>query len=84
MSYVISVLTAKVNTPFQEGYATARAISPKEAAGEALRQLNSGKDEIYVKMSKMIYWISRLAPKYGVNMVNGFISAEVEEILKKR
>lgn len=81
---VVEILYPEVNTPFQEGHATARAISPEVAAGEALRQLNSGKDEIYVKMSKMMYRISRLAPRRGLKMINGFIPAEVEELLRER
>jgi short-subunit dehydrogenase involved in D-alanine esterification of teichoic acids len=81
---VIEILYPEVNTPFQEGHATERAISPKLAAEEALRQLNRGKDEIYVKMSKMLYWISRLAPKRGITIVNRFIPDKVEEMLRKR
>jgi uncharacterized oxidoreductase len=81
---VIEILYPEVNTPFHQGHATERAISPKVADEEALRQLNRGNDEIYVKTSGMLYWISRLAPKRGVNKVNRFISDEVEEILRKR
>lgn len=81
---VVEILYPEVNTPFQEGHATARAISPELAAGEALRQLNSGKDEIYVKSSKMIHWISRLAPKRGLKIINGFVPAKVEEFLQDR
>ena len=81
---VIEILYPEVNTPFQEDHATARAISPEAAAGEALRQLNIGKDEIYVKRSRMMYWISRLIPKRGLKMINGFIPAEAEELLRER
>lgn len=81
---VIEFLYPEVNTPFQEGHATNRAISPEVAAGEALRQMNSGKEEVYIKMSKIMYWISRLAPKRGVKMINGFIPESVEEILRNR
>lgn len=81
---VVEILYPEVNTPFHEGHATSRAISPEEAAAEALRKLNGGQDEVYVKMSKMIYWISRIAPKRGLKMINGFIPAEVEELLRER
>ncbi len=81
---VVEIFYPEVNTPFQEGHATARAISPESAAGEALRQLNRGKDEIYVKRSKMIHWVSRVAPRRGLKLINGFIPAKVEEFLKDR
>lgn len=81
---VVEILYPEVNTPFQEGHATVRAISPEAAAGEALRQMNRGRNEIYVKMSKMMFRISRLAPKRGLKMINGFIPAEVEELLRGR
>jgi len=60
---VVEILYPEVNTPFQEGHATARAISPQLAAREALRQLNLGQDEIYVKRSRILYEISRWMPK---------------------
>lgn len=81
---VVEILYPEVNTPFQEGHATAKAISPQVAAREALRQLNLGQNEIYVKMSKMLYYISRWMPKRGLKMVNGFIPEKVEEMLLER
>lgn len=81
---VVEILYPEVNTPFQEGHATARAISPQVAAGEALKQLNRGQDEIYIRMSGMMHLISRIVPKRGLKMINGFIPAEVEEILRER
>ncbi len=81
---VVEILYPEVDTPFQEGHATARAISTKSAAGEALRQLNRGKDDIYVKRSKMMHWISRLAPKRGLKIINGFIPAKMEDFLQDR
>lgn len=59
-------------------------ISPEVVAAEALNQLNKGKDEIYVKMSRMLFFMSRLAPKRGVKMINGFIPPQAEELFSKR
>lgn len=81
---VVEILYPEVNTPFQEGHATARAINPQVAAGEALKQLDRGQDEIYVGMSGMMHLISRIAPRRGMKMINGFIPAEVEELLRER
>lgn len=81
---VVEILYPEVNTPFNEGHATSRAISPQEAAGEALKHLNQGKDEIHVKMSRMLYMISRLMPKRGCKMMNGMITEEFEALLHDR
>lgn len=81
---VVEILYPEVNTPFQEGHATARAITPKIAASEALRQMNQGRDEIYVKGSKMLYQISRWMPKRGLKIMNGFIPEKFYEILLTR
>ncbi len=81
---VAEIFYPEVNTPFQEGHASERAISPKEAAGEALKQLNQGKDEIHVKMSKMLYLLSRLMPKRGLKIMNGQITKEIETLLHNR
>ena len=81
---VIEILYPEVNTPFQEGHATENAISPLLAASEALKQLNSESDEIYIKRSRMLYVMSRLMPKRGVKMINGFINEKVEAMLRGR
>lgn len=81
---VVEILYPEVNTPFQEGHATPKALSPQVAAREALRQINKGKDEIHIKMSRMMYVISRLMPKRGVKMINGFITEKMEELIAQR
>lgn len=81
---VVEILYPEVNTPFSEGLATPTALSPQTAAGEALRQLNIGKEEIYVKRSRMLYEISRWLPKRGLKMMNGPLPEHVEAILLKR
>jgi uncharacterized oxidoreductase len=81
---VVEILYPEVNTPFQEGHATSRALSPQEAAKEALYQLNRGQDEIHIKMSKMIYLVNRLVPKRGLKIINGFITEKVEALLLDR
>ncbi len=81
---VVEILYPEVNTPFQEGHATKRAISPEMAAKEALKRLNRGQAEIHVGMSRMINLFSRIIPMRGVNMINGFITEKEEEILRER
>ena len=81
---VVEILYPEVDTPFSEGRATKNAISPQLAASEALKELNSGREEIHVKRSKMIYTISRLMPKRGLKILNSGISKEIETILRER
>lgn len=81
---VVEIFYPEVDTPFQEGHASKRALSPQAAASEALKGINRGKEEIYVKMSRMIRSISRMMPKRGVKMFNGFITEKVESLLINR
>jgi hypothetical protein len=78
----VEILYPEVNTPFPEGHASSRALEPEVAAGEALKQLNCGKEEIYIKMSGMLHTMSRLVPKRGLKMINGFITAEMEALIE--
>lgn len=81
---VVEILYPEVDTPFQEGHASARALSPQVAAGEALKQLNRGQEEIHIGMSRMLYLISRLMPRRGLKMINGFITEKEEALVSGR
>ena len=80
----VAVFYPEVNTAFQEGHPTERAISPQLAAKEALKQLNQGKLDIHVKAAKLIYKLSRLMPGKALQMLNGSLPAEIENIIKTR
>ena len=80
---VVEIFYPAVDTPFQSGHAPKNAIKPDEAATIALKGLNRGKDEIRVKMAGLLFIISRLMPKKALNLINGLIPDNVEELLAK-
>ena len=81
---VVGIYYPEVDTPFQEGHATKRAISPQIAAAEAIKKINNGNLEIHVKSAKMIYRLSRLMPRKALQILNGGISTDVENLLRTR
>lgn len=78
---VTEIFYPEVDTPFQEGHATPNAISATLAASIAIKGLKKERKEIRVKKANLIYVLSRIMPKGALNMLNGFITKEVEETL---
>ena len=78
---VVEIFYPAVDTPFQNGHAPDNAIKPDEAAAIALAGLNRGQDEIRVKMAGFLFIMSRLMPKRALNLINGFIPDNIEELL---
>lgn len=78
---VVEIFYPAVDTPFQNGHAPDNAIKPGEAAAIALQGLNSGKEEIRVKMAGILFALSRLMPKRALTLINGFVPDNVEELL---
>jgi short-subunit dehydrogenase involved in D-alanine esterification of teichoic acids len=78
---MVEIFYPAVDTPFQGGHAPDNAMKPDEAAAIALRGLNSGKEEIRVKMAGFLFIMSRLMPKRTLDLINGFIPDNVEELL---
>ncbi len=81
---VVAIYYPEVDTPFNEGHPTTRAITPQLAVSEAIKQLKKGKGEIRVKMAGMIFLLSRIMPRKGVRKLNGFNDNDVEHIVKDR
>lgn len=67
---VIEVLFPAVNTPWHQGKAPKIAISTTEAVTEMLYELEKGNQEIRIGKTKLLYLISRLAPKFALRKVN--------------
>lgn len=78
---VVEIFYPSVDTPFQGGHAPDNAMKPDAAAAIALQGLNSGKEEIRVKMAGFLFVMSRLMPKRALSLINGFIPDNVEELL---
>ena len=81
---VVEIFYPSVDTALQGGHAPENAMKPDEAAAIALQGLNSGKEEIRVGTAGFIFMMSRLMPKQALNLINGFIPENVEEILAQQ
>ncbi len=69
---IIEALMPAVDTPFHQGEAPKIAISAEKAVNEMLKGLEKGKKEIRIAGVKMLYYVSRLAPKFTFKKINEF------------
>lgn len=67
---IIEVLFPAVDTPWHKGNVPKIAILPQDAVKEMLRKLEKGQIEIKVGKVNLLYWLSRLAPKVALRMMN--------------
>ncbi|PAB58808.1 SDR family oxidoreductase [Anaeromicrobium sediminis] len=79
--HVREILYPEVNTPFQQGDVSDRAIMPDEAAALAIKGLMEGKDEIHVKGAELIYKMYRSDSKKAFETLSSSIPKNVEEML---
>ncbi len=70
---VMEIFYPAVDTPFQKGHTPKHAIKADEAARIALRGIEKGEDETYVKMAAFIYRLNRLMPKRALKIISGFV-----------
>lgn len=67
---VIEVMFPAVNTPWHKGNPPKIAISTEKAVDEMLKGLQKGMPEIQIAGVKLLYWITRIAPKFAFKKVN--------------
>lgn len=67
---VIEVMFPAVRTPWHKGSPPKIAISPEEAVHKMIKGLTKGKTEVRVGGAKLLYMVSRIAPKYAFKKVN--------------
>lgn len=67
---VLEVFLPSVDTPFHKGKTPKKSISVKQAIHEMIRGIERGDLEIRVGMSKLLYLMSRIAPKFTLKKVN--------------
>lgn len=67
---VTEVFFPAVKTPWHKGHPPQMAITPEKAVSEMLTELQKNKDEIKVGAAKLLYRISRIAPKFAFRKVN--------------
>jgi len=76
---VVGVYFPEVDTPFQKGYVTPRAISPQKAAADALRQMDKGNLEVRVKRAKLIHILHRLMPERAIGIINTIAHTKIDD-----
>ncbi|WP_129678454.1 hypothetical protein [Candidatus Chloroploca sp. Khr17] len=81
---VVEIAYPAVDTPFQAGHAPKNAIQPDEAAAIALRRLNSGAEEIRVKLAGLLFMLNRLMPARAVRLLNRMIDVPQTELAAQR
>lgn len=67
---VIEVMFPAVKTPWHKGKAPKIAIPVEKAVDEMLKGLIKGKPEVRIGGAKLLYVISRIAPKFAFKKVN--------------
>ncbi len=73
---VIEVMFPAVKTPWHKGNTPKIAITPENAIQEMIKQLQKGKDEIRVAKVKLLYFLSRFAPKFAFKKLNNLKHAQ--------
>ncbi|MEM6802890.1 MAG: SDR family NAD(P)-dependent oxidoreductase [Bacteroidota bacterium] len=67
---VFEVLFPVVDTPWHKGEPPKIAISPQAAIAEMIKGLEKGKLEVKVAKVKLLYFLSRLAPRFAFRKIN--------------
>ncbi len=67
---IVEVLFPAVDTPWHKGNPPKIAISVDKAVNEMLKGLKKGKDEIKIGGVKILYLLSRIAPKLAMKKLN--------------
>lgn len=67
---VIEVLFPVVDTPWHKGNTPKIAISSQSAVEEMIRKLENSQDEIKIGAVKLLYFLTRIAPKFAFRKIN--------------
>lgn len=67
---VTEVLFPVVDTPWHNGNAPKIAISPQKAVEEMIRKLEKNPDEIKIGAVRLLYFLSRISPKFAFRKIN--------------
>jgi uncharacterized oxidoreductase len=73
--HTVEVMFPAVDTPWHNGKPPKIAIPTEKAVAEMIKGLEKGKTEIRVAGAKLLYRISRIAPKFGFKKVNSLQDA---------
>lgn len=67
---IIEVMFPAVDTPWHKGNPPKIAITAEKAVSEMLKGITSGNVEIRVSKVRLLYYISRIAPKFAFKKIN--------------
>jgi len=67
---IIEVMFPAVDTPFHKGNTPKIAITTEKAVNEMLTGLQNDKDEIRIAGVKLLYKLTRMAPKFALQKIN--------------
>jgi uncharacterized oxidoreductase len=67
---IIEVMMPVVDTPWHKGDVPSIAISPSKAVAEMIRKIENGQEEIRVGKVKILYALSRIAPRLAFRKIN--------------
>jgi uncharacterized oxidoreductase len=67
---IVEVMFPAVKTPWHKGKPPEIAISTDKAVSEMIKGLERNKKEIKVAGAKILYFVSRIAPKFAFRKVN--------------
>jgi len=67
---IIEVLFPVVDTPWHKGNAPKIAISVDQAVQGMIKGIEKGKEEVKVAGVKLLYLLSRIAPKFALKKIN--------------
>ena len=67
---IIEVMFPAVDTPWHKGNAPKIAITPEKAVSEMLKGISRGKVEVRISKVRLLYFISRIAPKFAFKKIN--------------
>jgi uncharacterized oxidoreductase len=67
---ILEVFLPPVDTPFHKGNPPKKAITVKKAVDKMIIGIEKGEIEIRVGITKLIYLMSRIAPKFALKKVN--------------
>ena len=68
---ILEVFLPPVDTPFHKGNPPKKTITAEKAVGEMINSIEKGKIEIRVGITKLLYLMSRIAPKFAFKKING-------------
>jgi uncharacterized oxidoreductase len=67
---IIEVMFPAVDTPFHKGNTPKIAITTEKAVNEMLTGIQNDKDEIRIAGVKLLYKLTRMAPKFALQKIN--------------